>query len=399
MSLLASLRNNRFVLKIFLIGLFLRIALGVISYYLDISTGRTGEGEQDSLEYYRVGRYLAQSWKEGKIPQLPHGKPGYYVYNGIIFFIMGYNPLYVQVINSFINALVIVYIYLVAQSIYNQKIAKIASSIFAFYPEAILLSISNVKDSLVTFLVIIAIYHGIKVAQRKEMLFGYVWIALAIVGIYTMRPYVAYYTWISVTVFQFIFMKKNYIKQLLIASPLIILIIIAASRGYRSHSFYADAFVKMVTAERVHVGGPGSYFTGRTFSGLSDTIRFLPLGTIHFMLTPLPWKASSMFGVFGAIMWHALIPYLIYGAFYSIRFKWRESFILYVPIIMITVTIILIFAGGSARHRIQVTPFLIIFIALGMSRMSKRLFPAVLGFYLLYISWFWFYQYLGIQPT
>ena len=398
MALLASLRN-RFVLKIFLIGLFLRIASAItLHYFSSVYVGGTSLlSLADEYEYYKHGVDIAQSWKEGKNPRVP-GNPGYYVVNGAIYFLIGSNILYVRIFNCVINALVIVYTYLIAQSIYDRKVAKIASMIVTLYPAIIVQAAFNHKDSLVTLLVVIAVYHGVKIAQRKERLYGYIWIALAIAGMNTMRPYMAYYTLITVIVYQFIVAKEIYIRRFLTASPLIILLIIFISYGYISPAGYIDTFVGAMTTERVHEGEASSYFAGRTFSGLSDTISFLPLGTIHFMSTPLPWKAANTFETFGAIMWHVLIPYLIYGIIHSIRFKWKESFILYIPVIILTVTIILVFAGGSQRHRMQVEPLLIILTALGVSQIRKGLFPVVvaLTFYILYMSGL-FYLLLGIR--
>lgn len=129
--------------------------------------------------------------------------------------------------------------------------------------------------------------------------------------------------------------------------------------------------------KRIQSGRAWSAKTANTgFGGdvdITDTkaaIRFLPLGVAYVLLAPFPWMIGNVRQLITLpelILWWLSLPLLIKGYWFAVRHRLRESFVL----CLFTVGLTLVYAlyqtnvGTAYRHRAQMYIFFIVFISIG----------------------------------
>ena len=106
-------------------------------------------------------------------------------------------------------------------------------------------------------------------------------------------------------------------------------------------------------------------------------IAAIPIGLAYLFFAPFPWEVNKLNQILvlpETFIWWTLIPIMISGLWYVVRYKLRAS----VPIILFSLMLTLsysIFQGNVGmlyRQRTQIQVFLFMFIAVGFALIQER---------------------------
>lgn len=384
-------QDREFLLALFILGFCLRALLAVFLHYFPIVP------EMDAGRYAGQGWHLARFWKGETLQQPSLAHNAYVNMNAIIFFVVGYSPLSVKIVNCFFGILTSICMYFIAKPIFGRRVASIASVLTAFSPSLIFWSTQNLRDTLIVFFLCLSML-GINGIRR-----GWKWkYPLAIVSSLWMlwmlrsstfnglvaslilsiplimkssrRRLLALGGLISLWLLDFLVLKETGV------SPIQSLVGSAWPAGEQTHSILTHLQYQLDTIIRgaLHFRLGGSLDTARlsvpTLNSWKDLLLFMPEALTHYLLRPFPWERvtsySGMMTIPEMFIWYALIPFTVLGMLSAVRKRLAEI----APILTFTIVFTLLDAlaignlGAAYRHRTQVWVFFLLFAGVGIAR-------------------------------
>jgi hypothetical protein len=112
-------------------------------------------------------------------------------------------------------------------------------------------------------------------------------------------------------------------------------------------------------------------------STTSGAISVIPIGLAYLMLAPFPWEVTNLrqsVTLPEVLVWWAMIPFLVWGIWWSLKNRLRAAF----PILLFCLMLTLAYSvfqgnvGTAYRQRTQIQVFLFIFIAVGWQLFRER---------------------------
>lgn len=213
----------------------------------------------------------------------------------IIYFLLGYNPIYMQLINAFFSALSVYYLYLLSDFLFGRKAAIITAVIMSIWPTYIYFSAMHMREALAIFFLVAVTYYFVKWLGNfrfKNLFLVFLFIILsvlirpqnALLISLIILPFVLYYAWI----FSSKFLKVNIliIITLFIGASFITL----KSLGYISYFDF-----NYISSEMSYRSDGGSgYLEWMTYGSIFDVLVYAPIRFIFFVYTPFPWHVTDI---------------------------------------------------------------------------------------------------------
>lgn len=377
--------DREFLLNIFLAGLLVRVLVGVSIYLFNLQEFFGG----DANSYDYAGYLLARKWGgESAYIENVHllrgdsgwGMP-YFV--GLIYFLIGRNPLAVQFINSVIGAATAVVIYLCADRIFqNKKVAAIAAVFVAFFPSLVLWSSQGLKDGPIVFLLAVGIYSTLRLGEKFSLKYVSV-VSLSLLGVLSLRFYIFYMLLAAITGALVIGPRiQTLASALRQVGVLVVLGLVLTYFGVlRTASTQIDTYADLdrIQLSRADLARSAESGFGRDVdvSTTGGALTTIPMGVAYLLFAPFPWEVANLrqsITIPEMIVWWASFPVMILGLWYSVRFRFRQS----LPILLLTFMVTLaysVFAGnvGTAyRQRAQLLVFYFIFVAVGIVLFKEK---------------------------
>lgn len=376
-----------FLINIFLLGLLLRIWLGIVIHIFDL---RDVFGP-DAFTYNNLGERLREIWMGENVSNdmrtVLANSPtntgwGMIRIVAILYLIFGQSILVAQSFCAVFGALTAPMVYFCAEKIFNNRRVSMASALsVAVFPSFVIWSSQLLKDGLIVFLLVCTMVLVLQL-QKKMNYFLVALLILSVFGIYVLRFYIFYMLAISI-VGSFFIGSGSTVKTMV--RNIVIVIILGIGLTYlgviRSASENLETYGNL---ERLQISrqdlavsadsGFGENVDVSTFGGL---ISAIPVGLLYLMFSPFPWqisKFSQLMILPETLVWWGLIPIMISGLIYTIRHKFRAA----IPIIIFSLMLTLsysIFQGNVGmlyRQRIQIQVFLFMFIAVGWALISEK---------------------------
>lgn len=390
---IALLRNsdedNEFLVNIFIIGLLLRVTLATAIYVLELQDYLG----PDALGYDALGSRLSDVWL-GNVSEsellssftaratMTSG-PGWgmnYVV-AFIYSIVGRNPLAGQFFCAVVGASIAPMVYYYAQRIFeNRRVGKTAAVIVAVFPAFIIWTSQLLKDSLVIFLLVLAM---LSVAQLQQK-FSYKFVGLLVFclfGLVTIRFYIAYM--VAVAVFGS-FMVGQTTSLQSIVRRVVILAVMAGGLGYLGlYRTAGDDIEKYGSLERVQISrqylsdtGDSGYASGDV-STTQGAIFTLPIGFTYLMFAPFPWEIKNIRQLLvlpEVIVWWIMIPLAASGIWYTLKNRLRGAMGILLFTILLTIGYSLFQGnvGTAYRQRTQIQVFLFVFVGVGWTLVQEK---------------------------
>lgn len=376
-----------FVTKIFLLALLLRLAFGILVHVYDLRTFFGG----DALTYDFKGSRLAEYWAGHAFandPDLLRAREtsgsgwGMNYLVGALYTVFGKNILAAQTFCAVFGAATAPLVYFCSEKIFqNKRVSKFAAVSVAVFPAFVIWSSQLLKDGLIIFLLVLAMTMVLQLQER----FNYaavVLVVLSLGAIISLRFYIFYMVAIAVAG-SFIIGTANTMQS--VARRSVVLVLMGVSLTYlgviRNASTDLEKYGDLGQIQNSRMDLARSAESGfgedTDVSTTEGALTAIPIGFLYLMLAPFPWQATNLRQAITlpeVFAWWAMIPLMISGIWYSLRFKLRKAFPVMIFSLMLTIaySIFLGNVGTAYRQRTQIQVFLFIFIGVGWTLYNER---------------------------
>jgi hypothetical protein len=389
--LLPLLRNYSsdpdLITKIFFVGLLLRLSFGLMVYtngWFDFFGG-------DALTYDWRGALIADYWR-GLVPSnspelirsMSTNGPGWgmhYLVAGI-YAVFGRNFLAAQTFAIVFGAATAPLVYICTEKVFqNHRVARFAAISIAVFPAFVIWSGQLLKDGLIIFLLVLAMTMVLKL-QEKFSYGAVILLILSLFGIISLRFYIFYMVAVAVAG-SFIVGVSNTLASVIRRA--VVLVIMGVGLTYLGVIQTATLdFERYGDLERLQrsrldqaVSADSGFAEDIDVSTTRGAITAIPIGFVYLIFAPFPWEvrtfrqAITLPEVFA---WWAMIPLLVWGAWYTIRHRLRTAFpiLLFSGMLTLAYSIFQSNVGTAYRQRTQIQVFFFMFIGVGWVLLKER---------------------------
>ncbi len=364
--------ERRFLWRIFLLGLGLRVAVASLIALLGLEEFFGG----DAQTYDWVGWAIARFWSgESAFSVRPAGQPGYFYVVAAFYFVFGHAPFLGVLVNCVLGACHALLVYRIAALTFDRHVARGAALLTACFPSLVLWSAQLLKDALVIFCTLLSI-RAVLILHRRFSLLHFGLFLIALLALHPLRNYVFYVVALA-ALLSFIGYKRP--TGLLVHSVLVLaFLLILSTTGFLERELQ-DLSIENVL-EQIHLSrtklarfAQSGYAPEADVSTLGGALRFLPIGLIYLFLAPFPWSVANVRQAITLpemLLWWGMLPYLLRGIVFAVRRKLADTF----AILLFVGSLTLLYAlfqgnvGTAYRQRAQILVFLFIFIVAGWQR-------------------------------
>jgi len=380
-------RTNEYLVRLFVWALATRIFVATIiaAYKLQQFFG----GDSDTYDFY--GWALGLSW---------HGRAIYGTYVeqfnfaggsgwgmlylvAIIYEVVGRNSFAVQLFNGVLGAATAVLVYQIAEHLFeNKRVASIAAMFVAFYPSMVLWSSQALKDGPIVFLLVVAMFATLKIAERFDLKYLAVLLA-AVLGVLTLRFYIFYMVTAAI-VGAFIigigrFSARSFARQFIIVILMGLAMTYLGITRYATRQYEAFGDLRVVQRSRQDAStSAGSGFSSDVdVSTTQGALAAIPIGVFYLMFAPLPWQLTSVRQLITLpemLIWWFSFPLLVLGLWFTIKTRLRRvsPILMFMTLLTLAYSIFQGNVGTAYRQRAQLLVFYFIFVAVGVVLFKER---------------------------
>lgn len=368
--------DRRFLFILALVALLIRLLIIVTTYSFDttfINYVRTS----DALYYELIGKIISDTWHEGSSISIYKYNFGYQYWNGIVYYIAGFKPALVCVLNSIVSVCIAFNLYFITLKLSGSPAARISFVLAAYFPSAILWSSLNLKDSLIIFLITLIVRLNFELMEKfkpGKVLF----IALLLMALVSLRFYIGILLAICISV-SYIFSASRLLWWQRTAYTLVIFLIAGTVLLQMGYGFMGTDYLFSQSIETIGeqhqkgAYGDAAFAEDVSFDSYATALKYLPVGIFYFLFAPLPWQAMGPIRIITVpemFFLYFSYGYLIMGVRHLLQTQRRASLFL----LFIVVTFGLIYSlgssniGGIYRVRLQIIMLVFVFISVGMQR-------------------------------
>jgi len=320
----------------------------------------------DSFEPW--GWTLAMNWHQGAPFRFVSGAWSYTMMIGVIYYLIGRSPLFIRMVNVFFSVMIVFNTFKIALLVWqNERTAKIAAWIVAFYPALIIFGVIILRQAILVYLLTVSILYLI--AHTRNHRISSLFISLiALLMVINLNS--GFFLILMVPVFLLVknlmklLVEKKGIKILYISVMSIIFLIAAivfinsftdrvSVIGKLGVSTITDFtfFEKLVVVQNYAATGRAAYLVGKTTSSPISVLIWLPIRIIYFLFMPFPWIWRNLMDILGGV--DAFLYFWI--IFYSFRglFQKKSKFFNYTVLWIIILTVgigISTFSMGTSNY-------------------------------------------------
>jgi 4-amino-4-deoxy-L-arabinose transferase-like glycosyltransferase len=256
--------------------------------------------------------------------------------------------------------------------------ARTAAVLVAFSPSMILWSSQALKDAPIVFCLSLCALYTLKL-REKFTLPNLLLLGIFLFGIYSLRHYAFYILFISIAG-AFVIGAKNLSPLRIMQGGLLVLLLGFVFVYFGAKDVAKGFDLRDIQARREYGAreAKSGYGGDVDITDKQAAITFLPIGLMYVLLSPFPWMIGvrQLIIVPELVLWWLAFPFLVKGYWYALRHRLRDSFVL----CLFTMGLTLVYAlyqtnvGTAYRHRAQMYIFFFIFISVGWElRRSARL--------------------------
>ncbi len=379
--------DRTFLLRLFGIGLLIRLMVGAIIYaahYEDFFGG-------DANTYDIFGQALMAAWHGDAIGAAAYqrfvssgaGAWGMLYLVAGVYELIGRNMLAIQFINAAVGAATPAVIYYIAQHLFsNVRVSRMAALLTCFYPSLVLWSSQALKDGIIVLALALAILATLRLMEKVNVRYVTV-LAVCLVAILSLRFYIFYMMAASVIGAFVIGMKSVNAQNLLSRFVAIAVIGLAftwfgvlhsASTQLERYGNLEAVQTSRLDASQTAASGFGKDVDVRTTEG---ALTAIPMGVLYLLFAPFPWQLASLrqsLALPEMIVWWISFPLLVLGLWFAIRYRLREVS----PIVLFTTMLTLAYSlfqgnvGTVYRQRSQLLVFYFVFVAVGAVLVKEK---------------------------
>jgi hypothetical protein len=316
----------------------------------------------------------------------------------IIYFIFGHSSAVWAVINSFVGALTIIFIIKIINQLYGNDESKIGAQIYNVFPSYIFFAATIHRETVVMFLIAIAILMFIKFLKKSSWKYFIKYIITVII-IALFRPLNSL-IFFGIA-FPFVILRiynANWHKEYTLLKPIVLslfitmmifLIYIVSMTPLGNVIINKIAEENLVSVANARTSGESAYLTDLRYSSFWSINYYMPIKFMYFTFGPFPWMAQGIAGLAAALegVSNMIFFILSWRGFNHLKSKHFELayFIILFPLICLAAQGAIDSNFGTAlRHRISFT-FIFLMISTYSLARSRGIFCVL--FRKLFFSW------------
>jgi len=330
---------------------------------------------EDASGYEHTGMVLALSWQGKYEPiEISGQNIGYQIFCGVICYLFGVYRFNVPLANCLIGSLTVFLIYQLSRKFVHIRVARMAAGLVAFTPSMILWSGMALKDTVMTFLIVLALSSCVSLKQRIRPL-PIIGIVLALAAIQPMRFYMAYFVGFAVVATLAIERGSRLVagvyKQVALVGLLVAVIMLTGTSGRLVQDSETFDLARVSSFRRGMAHSAQSGFSHDVdLSTPEKALAFLPIGLATLLFSPFPWQVVSLRPLLAApetYAWWLLFPATVRGILFVARRRFAEASPLFVFMVTLSCGYSLTHGnlGSGFRQRAQVFVFFFVFTAIG----------------------------------
>ena len=371
--------DQRLLLRLFFAALSLRYIIAYVIYSRNLHQFLGGDADT----YDAFGYALLQSWRGLVDPNAywlvkyttarTSGFGMYYFVAGI-YYVIGQNPLAIQLINCAIGAATCIAGYKIAMMVYpSQRVARTVAIMTAFSPSLVLWTSQGLKDGPIVLCLCLCVLYALKVRIKVEVK-SFVMLLASLLCLYTLRHYAAYIMF-TATAGALLFTTGKKFTPVRMLQGAVLVIVIGLAFSYFGAGDVARSTIDLKQIQNARAWSAKASNSG--FGGDVDitdpeaAIGYLPIGILYVLLSPFPWMINNLRQLITLpelIAWWCLMPMMLKGYWFALRHRLQQSFVICTFVLGLTLTFAMFQsnAGTAYRHRSQLYVFFFIFISIGL---------------------------------
>lgn len=368
--------DRRFIYILALGALLIRLLFIVVTNTFDAAFVEYVKAS-DALYYEYMGKLISNTWHDGKSIVINKSNFGYLYWNGIIYYLAGFKPDLVRVLNSITAVCIGFNLYFITLKLSGSKAAKISFVLASYFPSAVLWSALNLKDSIIIFLITLIVKYNLELMEKFKL--GKVmFMTLPLMALVSLRFYAGILLAICIAV-SYIFTATKFLWWQRITYTLVIILIAGFALQQMGYGFMGSEYVFSQSIETIgeqHQKGSygnAAFAEEAVFDSYTSALKYLPTGLFYFLFAPFPWQSIGPIRIISLpemVFLYFLYIYFIKG----LRHLWQTQRSACIFLLFFIFAFGLIYSlgssniGGLFRVRLQVIMIAFILISEGMRR-------------------------------
>jgi len=343
---------------------------------------RMGDSDHYSERGYCLAQYVSGVWEPAVLRRIQdYGHQGYVLVIGWFYYLFGFSPISVKLLNGWIGALHILPIFFLSKSCFQSTIARWAAALVAGFPTLVFWSATNLKEPLLFLLTAILcllfrVFQRARTPRRRVLYAGLFLLTFYVISDMGRRE--LFFSLVACFILAFsaeqCFQKRWYVALILMAAALI----------HFGPPVIQDGLRQGVYRHIGYVGGTGMvyrYLPEKFYPYVIPAppgviARAIPNAVTHYLLEPTLSRAGDRFVTLlvpQMILWYFLLPLALIGVAAGLRWKpWNCCFLvllLFAWVVMGALSNANI--GTLIRLRDMVTPIILLFAAAGFWALAR----------------------------
>src|ERR1700752_222563 len=385
--LMRSGPERTFLLRVFVLGVLVRIVLGTVIFVGHMEEFFGG----DANTYSAFGESLAASWhgdiyhaaRYASITQSGAGAWGMLYLVAGVYEVIGTNLYAIQLINASIGSATACVVYFTAKTLFNnERVSRVAAILVCFYPSLILWSSQALKDGLIVMALALAILATLRLMERVSA--TYVCILTAcLLALLSLRFYIFYMMTAAVAGSFIIGVKamdaQSFLRRFVAVAAIGMAFTSFGVVRYANVQFERFGNMRMVQMSRQDQArsAESGFAKDVDVQTTEGALTAIPIGFLYLLFAPFPWQLASVrqsLALPEMIIWWFSFPLLVLGLWFAIKHRLRQV----APIVMFTTMLTLAYSlfqgnvGTAYRQRSQLLVFYFIFVAVGAIIVRER---------------------------
>jgi 4-amino-4-deoxy-L-arabinose transferase-like glycosyltransferase len=145
---------------------------------------------------------------------------GWVYFVGSIYYVLGRNQLFIQLLNGLIGGLSVLVIYAIAARLFDRIAARWAALFMAFFPQVVFWSTGMYKDPPILLCIGLAMYAVLRLRERLSLPMVALFV-VAETGLITLRFYIAYFV-LFAALATFVFAQRHGVMRMVVTYGLLV---------------------------------------------------------------------------------------------------------------------------------------------------------------------------------
>jgi 4-amino-4-deoxy-L-arabinose transferase-like glycosyltransferase len=374
-----------FLVRVYLWTIVLRYSMAIVlnAFAGDLAFAAAFWG--DSATYDVGGHQVALSWSGEPITTAYMSRSvsgyGWIYFVGSVYYILGRNQLFVQLLNGLIGGLTVLVIYAITARLFDRAAARWAALFMALFPQVVFWSTGMYKDPAILLCIALAMYAVLNLRERLSLPMIALFVAAEVILI-TLRFYIAYFV-LFAALATFVFAQRHGVMRMVLTYSLLlgllfgVLNLAVQRETLEQQSAYLTLERLQLTREDQAMWGRSGYGQEYDVSTPGGALSALPTGLVYLLFAPFPWAVSGLrqaLAVPETLVWYALMPAFVRGLSLAMKRQLRAI----LPILVFGASLTAAYAlmqgnvGTAYRQRTQITMFFFIFMGVGLAEKRRQ---------------------------